>query len=324
MSTTQAVGRVIVVGSANQDHIIRVSELPGAGETVLGTSLLLQPGGKGANQAVAAARLGAEVAFVGAVGDDVAGAQLARALQSERVLTAELAIVPGTHSGAAFVMVDGSGENSITVVPGANFALDAAAVSRAVLRLARQGSRPVVVVQAELTPEVMAAALRAGREAGARCVLNLAPYRPIDAEVLAHGDPLIVNESEASGILGHGVSDLERAAVAAQELLARVPSVIITLGARGAYWAEPGNAGHVAAGVPGEVVDTTGAGDALVGAVAAALAAGGSLREATEAGVAAGTFAVGAPGGQSSYPTAVELEALRARPTDERVRSDVR
>jgi ribokinase len=309
--------RIVVVGSANQDYIVGVEAPPGPGETVMATSLLIQPGGKGANQAVAAARLRGDVSLVACVGDDADGALLIRELRSEGVDTTDVEIIGRERTGLALVSVWASGENSITVVPGTNYSLTPERVRRAVTRTAgdHEGARAIVVAQAEVLPEIIGAAVAAAADAGARMVLNLAPFQPLPAGLLAGCDPLVLNEAEASGLLGWPVRGAEAAGRAVEELRSRTRSVVVTVGAEGACWADAAGAGHVPAPTGAAVVDTTGAGDAFVGALAACLAAGQSLREAVRTGVLAGTFAVSSPGAQSSYPTPADLgteEALVA------------
>ena len=308
MNNTSTPVPIIVVGSANQDYIVRVAVPPGPGETVLGRSLLKQPGGKGANQAVAAARLRGDVHFVAAVGDDGDGAFLLRELRSEGVDTSNVEIINRGRTGLALVWVYDSGENSITVIPGSNFTLTAERVGRTVTRLTRAAGGAVMVVQGELLPEVITAALVAADSAGARGILNLAPYQPLPNEILALCDPLVVNEIEASALVGWGVRDVPTAARAADQLRRVARSVVITIGAEGAYWADATSAGHVAAPIATNVVDTTGAGDAFVGALASFIAKGESLSRAVEVGVLAGSFAVKSPGAQSSYPTLADLD----------------
>lgn len=320
MNDTSVPSKIIVVGSANQDYLVRVSAPPGPGETVLAQSLLRQPGGKGANQAVAAARLRGNVSFVGCVGDDPDGAFLLRGLRSEGVDTSNVEIVNRGRTGLAFVSVYDSGENSITVVPGTNFALTDERVQLTVSRLAREADSAIVVIQAELLPEIIATALRTGHAAGARCILNLAPYQPLDPDILALCDPLVVNEAEAGALVGWPVHDPDSAARAVRQLQSLVPSVVVTIGPQGAYWADQDDEGHIPTRIGATVLDTTGAGDAFVGALAASLARGASLEEATTLGVAAGTFAVGMPGAQSSYPTPADLEpAAEADASEPRV-----
>jgi len=299
---------IIVVGSANQDYIIRVALPPGPGETVLGKSLLKQPGGKGANQAVAAARLRGDVSFIASVGDDADGALLLRELRSEGVDTTNVEIINRGRTGLALVWVYDSGENSITVVPGSNFTITAERVERTVMRLTGDAGGAVMVVQGELLPEIITTALVAADRAGARGILNLAPYQPLPNEILALCDPLVVNEIEASALVGWDVRDAATAARAADQLKKVARSVVITIGAEGAYWADATSAGDIAAPIVTEVVDTTGAGDAFVGALASFLAKGESLSKAVEVGVLAGSFAVKSPGAQSSYPTLADLD----------------
>lgn len=309
MSDQGRPARIVVVGSANQDYIVGVAAPPGPGETVMATSLLTQPGGKGANQAVAAARLRGDVSLVACVGDDADGARLIRELRSEGVDTTEVEIISRGRTGLALVSVWASGENSITVVPGTNFSLTAERVGRAVSRIAGDlvGAGAIVVAQAEVLPEIIHAAVLAATDAGARMILNLAPFQPLPATLLAGCDPLVLNEAEASGLLGWSVRGAEAAGRAVEELRARTRSVVVTVGAEGACWADARGAGRVAAPAGAEVVDTTGAGDAFVGALAARLAAGETLEEAVRTGVLAGTFAVSSPGAQSSYPTQADL-----------------
>lgn len=298
---------IAVVGSANQDYIVRVAAPPAPGETVLAASLLTQPGGKGANQAVAAARLGGNVSFIGAVGDDADGASLLRELRTEGVDTTNVEIINRVRTGLALVSVFDSGDNSITVVPGTNFALSPERVTRAIKRLAKDADDLIMVIQAELRPEVIAAAVHATAEAGGRSVVNLAPYQPLGPDVLALCDPLVLNQNEASSLVGWKVEDVPAAARAAGQIAVAAKSVVITIGAQGAYWADFTGTGHVAAPIVTDVVDTMGAGDAFVGALAAQLADGNRLQRAVEVGVLAGSFAVRRPGAQSSYAVRADL-----------------
>jgi ribokinase len=313
MTDSKQPARIIVVGSANQDYIARVAVPPAPGETVLAKSLLLQPGGKGANQAVAAARLRGNVSFVASVGDDADGALLLRELLSEGVDTANVEIIDRGRTGLALVSVYDSGENSITVVPGTNFSLTAERVQRAVAALADQADQCIMVAQAEVLPEIIEASITSAAQAGARVILNLAPFREIPAELLRECDPLVLNEAEASALVGWEVRDVETAGKAVAELRAGTRSVVITIGPYGAYWADAHSQGHAVAPPVAEVVDTTGAGDAFVGAMASQLSRGASIREAVEFGVIAGTFAVQRLGAQSSYPTWEDLAEANLR-----------
>ncbi len=307
---------VLVVGSANLDYIIKVDVPPGPGETILAKQMVRHPGGKGANQAVAAARMDVSVQFVGCVGDDPDGGLILRELQSEGVDTSAVEIVAHMQTGLALVSVFDSGENSITVIPGANFALQASRVKRAVATLERN---PIIIVlQAEVKPSVNTAAVTAASDPNinARIVLNLAPYSPVSAEILAACDPLVVNQSEAGAMVGYEIVDRRAAERAVAELVSSVRSVVITLGADGACWGQRDERGYVAAPVLDAVVDTTGAGDAFVGALAAELATGASLEDAVKLGVEAGSFAVGRFGAQSSYPLRAHLRPSPANAID--------
>jgi len=235
-------------------------------------------------------------------------------LRSEGVDTSNVEIINRSRTGLALVSVYDSGENSITVIPGANFQLTADRVTRSVERLTRDAGSAVVVVQAELVTDIITATATAAERAGARLVLNLAPYQPLAAHVLAACNPLVLNEAEASALVGWKVTDAATAARATEQLGATVRSVVVTIGAEGAYWADQSDAGHVPAPPIAQVVDTTGAGDAFVGALASCLARGEHLHRAVEIGVLAGSFAVTSPGAQSSYPTLTGLGVDPARP----------
>ncbi|WP_426593552.1 ribokinase [Cellulomonas sp. McL0617] len=304
---------VLVVGSANLDFIIKVGVPPRPGQTVLAKQMVRHPGGKGANQAVAAARMGADVQFVGCVGDDADGERVLRDLRAEGIDMSMVEIVANVHTGLALVSVFDSGENSITVVPGANFALRPERVRRAVASSA--GTRTVLVLQAEVRPAVAEAAVaEASLVPGTRVVLNLAPYVPASAEVLAACDPLVLNQSEAADLVGYPVPDPAAARRALVDIAPSVRSVVITLGGDGAVWAQGSASGLVPAPAVSAVVDSTGAGDAFVGALAAELAHDDSLERAVEVGVRAGSFAVERFGAQSSYPMRSQLEAFSGGP----------
>ncbi|MFG2953304.1 ribokinase [Streptomyces sp. NPDC048291] len=295
---------LLVVGSANADLVIRVERRPGAGETVLGGDLATHPGGKGANQAVAAARLGARTALLARVGDDAHGRLL---LDSQRAAGADPVgvLVGGAPTGVALITVDPSGDNSIVVSPGANGRLTPADVQAAVSLF--HASR-VVSAQLEIPLETVLEAVR-NLAPGSRFVLNPSPPRPLPGEVLAACDPLIVNEHEARVILGEACVS-EEPADWARLLLAKGPkSVVVTLGAEGALVADGGGVSHVPS-VKVDAVDTTGAGDAFTAALAVRLGAGASLAEAAAYAARVGAAAVTKRGAQESYPTAAEVDAL--------------
>ncbi len=292
-----------MVGSVNRDHVCRVEGLPAPGETVLGGEASVGSGGKGGNQAVAASLLGARTALVARVGDDADGQALTAALAEAGVDTSEVAATD-VRTGLAFVFVDAHGENSIVVAPGANALLDPASVDGAVRR--RLSPSGVRVTQAEIPVAAFDAAIRAAVDVGCRAVVNLAPYRPVDAAVLALCDPLVVNESEASGLLGRQVRRASGALDAVADLLKLCRSVVVTVGGEGAVVADADGVDVVAAPQV-EVVDSTGAGDAFIGAMAAALGAGQDLPAAVRVAVRAGAHSVTRPGAQASFASAAEL-----------------
>lgn len=294
MTTPRSSGRVIVVGSVNIDLVVTTDRLPGPGETVTGGRLARHHGGKGGNQAVAAARLGAEVAFVGAVGDDAFGDEARAALALDGVDLAELITVPGVSTGVALILVDAKGENLISVASGANGEVEPETVVAALGRL-RIGSGDVVLVGHEIPTRSVAAALAAGRGAGAMTILNPAPADGLDAATLASADVLTPNERE--------LEILRRAG------LPTGGAWLVSLGADGARLEASGTAVSIPA-LPVRAVDTVGAGDTLNGALAAALAAGHELEAAARRAVAAASLSVTRAGAREGMPTTAELEAI--------------
>ncbi len=294
---------VVVVGSLNRDYVCTVDRLPAPGETRLGDELTLWCGGKGGNQAVAAALVGgAEVAMVGAAGDDADGAALLAALREAGVDVADVAVRSGVHSGAALILVAGDGENSIVVAPGANRTVDAQEVRETL----RRRAPTVVLAQGELPPAAVAAAVEEAAALGARPVLNLAPVIPIDEAVLAVCDPLVVNQREAGVLLDRELDGSDDLQAAAAELSRRARSVVVTGGAAGAWTSVGGSVRHVPAR-PATAVDTTGAGDAFTGALVVALALGHDLTEAATWGAVVAAYAVMRPGAQASFPRGTEV-----------------
>ncbi|MFF0361315.1 ribokinase [Streptomyces sp. NA02536] len=296
---------LLVVGSANADLVIGVERRPGAGETVLGSDLAVHPGGKGANQAVAAARLGARTALLARVGDDGHGRLLLESQRAAGVDTAGV-LVGGAPTGVALITVDPSGDNSIVVSPGANGRLTPADVRSAgdLFRASR-----VVSTQLEIPLETVLEVAR-NLAPGTRLVLNPSPPQPLPAEVLAACDPLIVNEHEAKVILGDTAGAGDRPEDWARLLLEKGPrSVVVTLGGEGALVASPEGVARVPS-VKVRAVDTTGAGDAFTAALAWRLGAGEPLAEAAAYAARVGAVAVTREGAQASYPTAAEVAAL--------------
>lgn len=288
---------VTVLGSANVDMVLKVDRYPGAGETIAAAETAEVAGGKGLNQAVACARAEADTAFVAAVGDDDAGRTLLATMREEGIAAASVRTLPAA-TGRAVVVVQPSGENTIFVVPGANALLTLDDDAREVI-----AASAVLVAQLEVSPAVVAEALRVARRAGVTTVLNAAPALPLDDEVLGDVDVLVVNEHEATILAGD-----EDPHEAARLLTGKAGQVVVTLGAAGAV--------HVGAdleetrvpGLPADAVDTTGAGDTFVGALAAALAQRLPMTTALRRAVAAGSLAVERPGATTSIPTRAETD----------------
>lgn len=270
---------VWVVGSVNIDLHLTVQRHPRTGETVLADDLLRRFGGKGANQAVAAAFAGAPTQMVAAVGDDTAGADYLRRLREFGVATDTVRVIVGAATGTAVISVDADHDNMIMVAPGANHRLTTEDVDTG---LAGVGAGDVVVLQLEIPLPVAEHTIRTASARGARVVANLAPYADLDPDLLARCDPVVVNESEHAGLTRAGIE---------------VPSLLVTRGSQGSGW------GAVSVPAPtADVVDTTGAGDAYVGALAAALAAGEDRGEAMRAASLAAAECIAHPGAQPDPP----------------------
>ncbi len=299
--------RIVVVGSLNMDLVVRCDRAPLAGETVRGSSFTTFPGGKGANQAFAAARLGAEVQMVGCVGDDEFGTELCRSLAAAGVDVTRVARVD-CHSGTALILVEHNGENRIVVVPGAN-----ARVSSQQVREALVGAGDaIVLVQLEIPLAVVEEVAALARKEGASVLLNAAPAQPLAASIARNVDQLIVNETEAEVLSRIPVRCLEDARRAAHELLEQgFGAVTLTLGEHGALHRGKHLIRGLAPKVP--VVDATGAGDAFCGAFAAALAGGLLEEECLATAIAAGSLAVTRKGAQPSLPGMEQVAALRQK-----------
>lgn len=285
-------GSVCVVGSINADRFVGLERLPAPGETVLGEALGLHPGGKGFNQAVAAARCGADTRMCGAVGDDVEAGFLREAMEAAGVNGDAVRGVAGA-SGTAYVFSLPGGENSIVVASGANGLVTADAAAET----ARGAD--VVLVQLEIDPGVARRALESGRESGALTILNAAPAHPAALDMLGSVDVLVVNDGEAEAL---GGIDALRGAV----------TVIRTLGAAGSIVYPLGGEPFEVAAFPIEPVDTTGAGDAFCGGLAAALARGERLADAVRAGSAAGAIVARHRGAQTDALSLAAVDSLRS------------
>ncbi|MFJ2329683.1 ribokinase [Pseudomonas sp. NPDC087690] len=299
---------VVVIGSLNMDLVTRAPRLPRGGETLIGHSFITVSGGKGANQAVAAARLGAQVAMVGCVGNDDYGVQLRDALLAEQVDCQAVSAVEDS-SGVALIVVDDNSQNAIVIVAGANGAMTPAVIDRfdAVLQAA-----DVVICQLEIPDATVGHALKRARALGKTVILNPAPAsRPLPADWFAAIDYLIPNESEAAALSGLTVDSLQTAENAASHLIALgAGKVIITLGAEGSLFASGKGFEHFPAPKV-KAVDTTAAGDTFVGGFAAALAGGKSEAEAIRYGQIAAALSVTRAGAQPSIPTMFDVQGFK-------------
>ena len=302
-----AQAKVVVVGSANVDMVVKSPRIPRPGETVLGGDFTMVPGGKGANQAVAAARMGGDVTFIARVGADAFGTQALEGFAAEGIRTEYVVRDPEAAHGIALILVDQSGENAIAVASGANARLTAEDVRRAEPAFAECD---VVLLQLEVPLPAVEAAAELAKRHGKRLILNPAPYLAVPNTLLAAVDILTPNETEAEMLLGGGEAGLSGVAGTAEELLRRgVGCVIVTLGREGVFVVNPEEQYHVA-GRRVKAVDTTAAGDAFSGALAVTIAEGLEFRAAVKHAVAASALTVTRLGAQSSLPSRAEVEAL--------------
>lgn len=299
--------RIAVVGSVNIDLVIRAPCMPLPGETLLGSGLQTVHGGKGANQAIAAARLGAPVAMIGCVGDDAFGARLYDAIAAECIDVAHLHRVAGAASGVAAITVDDGGANSIVVVPGANACVDVARIDAARDTIA---TAALLVCQLEVPIAAVAHAIACASAHRTPVLLNPAPAQPLSDALLARVDYLVVNETEAESLTGIAVHDDASAERAADALCAKgAGNALVTLGARGVCWrGRAGNGRRRALAVT--AVDTTAAGDTFVGGFAAARAGGASMDDAIAFGQRAAAISVTRHGAQTSIPTRDEVACI--------------
>jgi ribokinase len=300
-------GKVVVVGSSNIDLIMKMERLPRPGETVTEAEFAQVFGGKGANQAVGAARAGGKVAFVSCVGDDAYGGQVIENLERDGIDTRHVSQEEGVATGTALIMIDAGGENCISVAPGANYRLTPAHVDRArdVIEEAT-----VVIAQCEILPETLDHVIDLGFRLGKLVLLNLAPARALNDDSLGKLGTLAVNETEAEFLTGLPVTTDAEVQAAAAALLGKGPKiVIVTLGARGAWVAVEGHQGLVP-GFEVDPVDTTAAGDVHCGALAVGLVEGQALLEAVAFANAAAALSATKLGAQPSAPSRGEIDAL--------------
>jgi ribokinase len=292
--------RIVVAGSANMDVVGLAERLPRPGETVLGDDFVMTPGGKGANQAIAAARAGGRCTFLGAIGSDAFGVTIDARLRASGVDTTHLRTAYGA-SGVAVVMVDRAGENSIVVSPGANRTF----VDLTDAELAAVADADVLLCQQEIPAATVTAAARAARAAGTRVVLNAAPARELSRELLDAVDLLVVNQGEAEAITGRSEPDMDT-------LLTFVPRVVLTLGGAGSWYADRDGRNERIPPFRVPVADSTAAGDAFTGALAVAWGEGRDVVDAVRWANAAGAACVRKVGASNSLPSRADIDALYA------------
>jgi len=297
---------ILVIGSINTDMVIKVKNIPAPGETILGNGFFLNTGGKGANQAVAAAKLGGTVFFIGKVGDDVFGGKCIQSLKNEGIQTEFIEAVPETASGIAMITVDEKGENSIVVAPGANYELNVSDIDHkdALFELSE-----FIVIQLEIPLETVAHIIQKGKRLGKKVILNPAPAHQLDDKLFEDLYLITPNETEAEILTGVEITDEETAKAAGRRLLDKgVKNVIITLGRKGALVMNSEICEIVAAPTV-KAVDTTAAGDTFNGALTVALSEKMDIRSAAEFACKAASISVGRFGAQVSMPYRQELSA---------------
>lgn len=308
MSLGRASG-VVVLGGINMDLVTYSNRFPGAGETIAGERFLTYPGGKGANQAVAAARMGARTVMVGRVGGDIFGPQLVDGLRTEGIDVSWVTVASGESSGIASISIDRTGQNRIIQVLGANSTCgseQASAVASALL------GANTLMLQLEVPMEVSLSAAREARAQGKTVILDPGPVRSIPPSLFRFANIITPNETEAEAIVGFQVNSRDAAARAAESLLSKgAEAAVVKLGAQGAYYASARSSGFQAA-FSVRAVDTVAAGDAFNGALAVYLAEGAPLADAVRVACAAGALAVTTTGAQDSMPTRASVDALLA------------
>ncbi|MES2068713.1 MAG: ribokinase [Pseudomonadota bacterium] len=301
--------RIAVVGSVNMDLVFRTPRMPAVGETLSGHEFRQIPGGKGANQAVAAARQGAAVAFIGRIGDDGFGQYSLRCLANDGIDVSNLSAVVDVATGVAGIIVTDAGDNSIVLAAGANASLSAADVEAAQSAIS---SAQLLVCQLETPLATVTRAIQLARQHGVKVILNPAPVQALSDDLLAQVDYLVVNETEASQLSGIQVSDQDSAQRASAKLLQRGAAVVLlTMGEHGVCVTDASNGGSPSQFIPAikvEVVDTTAAGDTFVGAFAVGIAKGLDLIAASTEAQYTAALAVTKLGAQTSIPLRSEVE----------------
>lgn len=301
--------QICVVGSVNMDLVFRTPRMPAVGETLHGHEFRQIPGGKGANQAVAAARQGADVRFIGAVGDDGFGDFSQQSLSADGISLTHLSRIPGVATGVAGILVEDNGSNSIVLAAGANASLTPAHIDAAAADIR---SAQILLCQLETPLNTVTQAIATARAAGVKVILNPAPAQDLSPELLAQVDYLILNETEAGQLSGIAVTDNASAQAASEKLLSMgVGQVLLTMGGHGAQITQAGLSQFIPA-IRVDVVDTTAAGDTFVGAFAVGIANGLSLLEASQEAQYTAALTVTKLGAQTSIPRRAEVLAFMA------------
>jgi len=300
--------KIIVVGSANMDMVIKTSHIPVPGETVLGGSFFMNPGGKGANQAVSIARLGGETIFISKLGNDIFGKQSSQLLDEEGINTSYILSDDDLPSGVALITVDQFGENSIVVASGANANLYPSDLENALDEISKAG---IILMQLEIPMETVLFVARYAATHGVRVILNPAPANALSAELLSHIDIITPNKTEAEMLSGIKVNNIENAKKAAKVIQGYgVKNVVVTMGSLGAVICQEGKS-HVVLAQKIEAIDTTAAGDVFNGALAVALSEEKTLIDAVKFACEAAAISVTRMGAQSSIPYRNELIAAK-------------
>ncbi len=297
--------KLCVLGSINVDHVIRVPYFPKAGETLTGYGYQIAYGGKGANQAVAAARVGAKVSFIGAIGDDQIGQTMKQAFEQDGIDTSAICVIPNQATGLAMIQVADSGENSIVISAGANADLSEALVEQHKSHIEQAD---ILLMQLESPLQAVTLATKFAKTAGVKVVLNPAPAQPLPDSLLSHIDIITPNETEAEILTGIKVTDEQTAAVAANHFhQLGIETVLITLGSKGVYYSEKGQ-GEIIPGFRVDAVDTTAAGDTFNGAFVTALLEGKSAKDAIRFAHAAAAISVTRMGAQTAIPRREDVD----------------
>jgi ribokinase len=295
---------IIIVGSMNMDMMVKTEHIPRPGETIMGTDFLMNPGGKGANQAVAVARLSGNAKFIGKIGNDLFGRQASQLFREEGIDTSGLTSDANQPSGIALITVDKDGENSIVVAPGANSSLNLADVETHIYNTSQAS---VMLIQLEIPINTVKHAIKVAKQSNIKVILNPAPAQHLEDELLKMVDIITPNETEAEFLTGFSVFDIESAKKAAQDISSKgIGSVIMTLGQKGALVYENEIFHHITAPVV-LAVDTTAAGDVFNGALAVGITEGKTILQAVEFACRAAAISVTRLGAQSSIPYRNEM-----------------